>query len=309
MNRNAFGRSCFCLSARGRARNPAGRLTPSRGRAHNRAVQRSGIEAPVAMVRRIVASEDAIAEAAAEVFPLAAGRVCRQRRFPHVFDANVVRHPRLDGGSIDRDLALLASPLRAIGARHLQIACDGAPLSDAIITALRDRGFVRDRLLAMVLPGAPARDAARDVAVRAIADDAPSEWYERTMDRLSREEPWYTPLVAREIIDSLETKAAAGALDLFVAVRAGEPVGAVGLALGARETAGVAAIVTVGTVPEARGRGVGQTMVVRLAERARAAGCDLVYLIARAADTPKDMYRKLGFAVAFGFDVWLRPPA
>ena len=35
---------------------------------------------------------------------------------------------------------------------------------------------------------------------------------------------------------------------------------------------------------------------------------DLVYLIARAEDSPKDMYRKLGFHAELGFDVWLRLP-
>ena len=33
-----------------------------------------------------------------------------------------------------------------------------------------------------------------------------------------------------------------------------------------------------------------------------------MYLIARADDTPKEMYRKLGFETVFSFEVWLRPP-
>jgi hypothetical protein len=33
-----------------------------------------------------------------------------------------------------------------------------------------------------------------------------------------------------------------------------------------------------------------------------------VYLIARADDSPKEMYKKLGFRVELGFDVWLRLP-
>ena len=249
-----------------------------------------------------------MAQAAAEIFPLDAGQVLRQRRFPHVFDANVVRHPRLESALLDQQLILLATPLRSIGARHLQLSCDGAPLDDRLAAELRARGFVRDRLLAMVLPALPARAAAEDVSVRSVPGEAPMAWYAEAMDRLSREEPWYTPLVSREIIGSLQSKAEAGALSLFVAVRNERPVGAVGLGMGSGSAAGVAAIVTVGTVPEARGRRVGQTMVVRLVERARAAGCDLIYLVARAADTPKEMYRKLGFAVAFGFDVWLLPP-
>ena len=271
-------------------------------------MQRFGHEMPAAVVRRIVACEDAIAEAAAEVFPLAAGRVCRQRRFPHVFDANVIRHPRLEPVGLDRDLAALEWPLRASGSRHLQISCDGAPLDERVALGLRERGFTRDRLVAMVLPGDISRSAAPDVDVRRIPDEAPTSSYEQAMDLLSREEPWYSPLVSREIIGSLVSKAEAGALQLFVALREGQPVGAVGLAIGGGSATGVAAIVTVGTIPEARGNRVAQTMVVRLVERARAAQSDLVYLVARAADTPKDMYRKFGFAVAFGFDVWLRPP-
>jgi ribosomal protein S18 acetylase RimI-like enzyme len=261
-----------------------------------------------ALLDRIVASEDRIAQASAEVCWLAEGQVCRQRRFPHVFDANVVRHPRLSEQGLDEAIERLAAPLREIGARHIQVACDAAPLPDGLAKQLRARGFVCDRLLAMVLPGAPARSAPDEVGILQVGVEAPAEWYAQTMDRMSREEPWYTPAVSREIIGSLEAKARVGALELYVASLERRPAGAAGLAVGEGPAAGVAAIVTVGTVPESRQRGVGQGLVVTLAERARARGCDLVYLVARAGDTPKDMYRKFGFTVAFGFDVWLRPP-
>jgi ribosomal protein S18 acetylase RimI-like enzyme len=260
---------------------------------------------------RVVAAEDRLAEAASEVFALSAGRVIRQPQFPHVFDANLVRHPQFHSGlasDVDEALALLSAPLRAIGARHLQLTCDGAQLPDSVRAALRGRGFLCDRLLAMVLPGRAARPASPEVEVLAVPDEAPLDWYADTMDRMSREEPWYSPPVSREIIGSLAAKAEVGALALHVARLDGRPVGAAGLAIGDGAATGVASIVTVGTVPEARQRKVAQSLVVRLAERARAARCDLVYLIARADDTPKELYRKLGFEVAFAFDVWLRPP-
>ncbi len=273
----------------------------------DRAVQQSAA-IPHPLVERIVASEDRMAQAAAEVHLLDVGQVCRQRAYPHVFDANVVRRPRLDPDTVDDAIRRLQTPLRAIGARHLQIACDGAPVSDGLAEALAARGFVRDRLLAMVLAGPIQREPLPEVSVLAVGSEAPRRWYADTMDRMSREEPWYTPAVAREIVGSLESKAQAGVLSLYVAAVGGRPVGAIGLSIGEGATEGVAAIVTVGTIPEARGRGVAQTMVAKLAAKARAAGCDLVYLVARASDTPRDMYRKFGFGVAFGFDVWLRPP-
>jgi hypothetical protein len=261
---------------------------------------------PSAVVDRIVAHEDRLAEAASQVFVLSSGRVIRQPAFPHVFDANVIRHPRLDLVDVDGTLHRLGAPLRAIGARHLQLVCDAEPLPDGMKAALRARGFLCDRLLAMRLPGAPSRRASPEVEVCAVPSAATPAEYADTMERMTREEPWYSPPVSREIIGSLEAKAATGVMRLHVARLGGRASGAAGLSIDAE--ARVASVLTVGTVAEARNRQVAQTMVVTLAERAFAAGCDLVYLLARADDTPKEMYRKFGFEVSFGFEVWLRPP-
>ena len=259
-----------------------------------------------ALVERIVVNEDRLAEAASEVFITSAGRVIRQARFPHVFDANVVRRPRLDPHDLDGTLSRLEAPLRAVGARHLQLSCDGAALPEPLRAALRTRRFLCDRLLAMWLPGAPARRPLPEVEVLRVPDGAPRASYAEVMERMSREEPWYSPLVAREIVGSLEAKAHAGAITLHVARVEGCDAGAAGLSI---DRAGrVGAVLTVGTLPEWRNRGVAQSLVLTLVAQARAAGCDLVYLLARADDTPKDMYRKFGFETAFGFEVWLRPP-
>ena len=120
------------------------------------------------------------------------------------------------------------------------------------------------------------------------------------LERLLKENGLPTRVAAAP--DAIEMIASHESVDAVMAAI----VGAAGLAMDAER--GIAAITTVGTVPEARHRGVAQALVVTLAERAQAAGCDLVYLVARAEDTPKEMYRKLGFEVVHGFDVWLRPP-
>jgi ribosomal protein S18 acetylase RimI-like enzyme len=251
-------------------------------------------------------SEDRLAEAAAEVLMFPEGNVVRQAAFPHVFDANLVRHPRLLPVDLDATLSRLALPLREVGVRHLQITCDAGPLADELRAALRARRMGCEVLLAMALAGRPARRAPAEVKVMGARREAPRAWFAQAMERMSREEPWYSPSVAREIVGSVEAKERAGVLELFVAGLDGRPVGAAGVAIDAE--AGVAAICSVGTIPEARHRGVAQALVVGLAERALDAGCDLVYLIARADDTPKDMYRKFGFEVVHRFEVWLRPP-
>lgn len=56
-----------------------------------------------------------------------------------------------------------------------------------------------------------------------------------------------------------------------------------------------AAIEAVMTAPDARGRGVAGSLVADAIRRARDAGCDLVWLYARADDWPRQWYARLGF--------------
>ncbi len=255
------------------------------------------------VAERISLAEDALAEAGAEVIRLDIGRVIRQPAFPHVYDANLVRRPRLREHGLDEALERLQQPLRAVGARHLQLTLDGADVPDDLGPLLRRRGFVRDRLIAMIGDSTPERRRQPNVRLRAVPGEAGWEQFAWAMDRMNREEAWYAPSVSREIVGSLRHKSERGALELFVADRDGRMVGTIGLA----RSRGVASILSVGTLPEARRRGVGSTMVLDMLDRARKSA-DLVYLIARADDSPKEMYRKLGFRVELGFDVWLWLP-
>jgi ribosomal protein S18 acetylase RimI-like enzyme len=253
---------------------------------------------------RISLAEDALAEAGAEVFPLSSGRVIRQAAFPHVYDANLVRRARLREETLDDALEQLSAPLRAVGARHLQLTLDGADVPETVGPLLRRRGFVRDRLLAMAIDGPLLRQRATGVKLKRVPEEAPWDAFAFAMDRMNREEAWYAPSVSMEIVGSMRAKSERGALEVFVAERDRRVVGTVGLAL----HRGVGSVFSVGTLPDARRRGVGRTLVVDAVERARQAGAQLVYLIARADDSPKDMYRKIGFHVEMSFDVWLRLP-
>jgi ribosomal protein S18 acetylase RimI-like enzyme len=265
------------------------------------------------VAERIALAEDTLAEAGAEVLRLPHGRVIRQAAFPHVYDANLVRRPRLRADGLDAALEELAAPLRAIGARHLQISTDGGDVPPTLAHELRRRGFSADRLVAMTIDGPALLGRTPGVRVRRVPTEASWDAFAYAMDRMNREEAWYAPAVSREIVGSLRRKAEVGALTLFVAERDGRFVGTVGLARDRR----VASIVSVGTLPEARRQGIGTTMVVDMVDRARrprhhgddgAEPAELVYLIARADDTPKDLYRRIGFRVEIGFDVWLRLP-
>lgn len=256
------------------------------------------------IAERISLAEDALAAASAELFELDVGRVIRQPAFPHVYDANLVRRARLRVETLDQSLRRLAAPLEQVGARHLQLSLDGADVPDAVGLLLRRRGFGRERLLAMTLPGAAHGAPDPEVCLLEVPSESAWERFVYAMDRMNREEAWYAPSVSLEIVGSMRAKHERGAIRIFIAVRDGRVVGAVGMGLFDR----TASVLSVGTLPHARGQGVGRTLVLGVVERARALGADLIYLVARADDSPQQMYCKLGFEVCFGFDVWLRPP-
>ncbi len=157
-------------------------------------------------IDRILASEDGLASAAAERIVLDAGEVYFQRAFPHVFDANVVRHPHLEPDQLDGRLDRVRRELVAAGVGHLQLVFDPPPISSRLGVALEQRGFVRDPLLAMVLTGAPKRVAAPEIEVRAVGPEAPFGWYADILDEMTRHEPWYSRAVVREIVGSIASK-------------------------------------------------------------------------------------------------------
>ncbi len=71
---------------------------------------------------------------------------------------------------------------------------------------------------------------------------------------------------------------------------------------------GVGEIDNVHTFVRSRGRGVASTLVRRAVEEGRAAGADLVFLIADDADWPKELYAKLGFGPLGRTWQFRRPP-
>jgi ribosomal protein S18 acetylase RimI-like enzyme len=64
----------------------------------------------------------------------------------------------------------------------------------------------------------------------------------------------------------------------------------------------------VGTLPEHRGKGYATAVILGAIEQARASGADFVFLVADAADRPKELYRKLGFDELGHYTKFFTPP-
>jgi ribosomal protein S18 acetylase RimI-like enzyme len=115
--------------------------------------------------------------------------------------------------------------------------------------------------------------------------------------------PWGTPEVARQLMASRELLPYPPRD--YAVFEGGRPVSWVYCASDGR----VAQVEALATDPAFRGRGHARALVLRAAEDARRAGADLVFLVADAADWPKDLYRRLGFDEIGLYAKFLRAPA
>jgi uncharacterized protein (DUF952 family)/ribosomal protein S18 acetylase RimI-like enzyme len=104
------------------------------------------------------------------------------------------------------------------------------------------------------------------------------------------------PGVGDAVVDDLlrrESFADAHVRVVDLAVLGGDGVPVAGTQL--RIDGATAAVEAVQTDPAVRGRGYARALVLDAVRRARASGCDLVWLIARAEDWPRHWYARIGF--------------
>lgn len=183
------------------------------------------------------------------------------------------------------DLAREAEAIQgAAGLEHRLLFFRDAALGDRFARELLPLGWRRDRHVLMAHRRAPVRPA--DTSIVSEVTDA---ILRPARGRQIRSYPWGTREVARQLLDAklripVETH--------FFAVLVDGAVASYGdLYL----DGDIAQVEDVATTPECRGRGYASAVVLRAVEEARAAGAELVFLVADADDWPKELYRRLGF--------------
>jgi ribosomal protein S18 acetylase RimI-like enzyme len=208
-------------------------------------------------------------------------------RFPVRWDSNLLWiEGSLDGASAD-DLADEADRiLGAAGLTHRQVLIDDDAAAERLAGGFAERGYHRDRLLAMVLRRGSDRGAR--TPVREVDADTFVPIVEAAT---RREEPATSDAVVRQLAGFRRVVAQDLGARFFVADADGVPAARAEL----YASDGVAQIEDVGTLSEYRGRGLASAVVLHAIAEARALGADLVFLHADDADWPKDWYAKLGF--------------
>lgn len=254
-----------------------------------------GLPSPGDFAARARLFDPALAQRrAAAVVPVNGGIAVLDPRFPASYEHNSL----WVGGTWDAT-TVAAEADRVLGGAAL--IHRRAVLDDpATAIALASRGWQVQELRLMVYGGSWV--AERSTRVVPVTHEIVSRLWERSW---RRELPRLDDDEVRQLLDR-ETVADAvlRVVDLAVLDGRGEPIASTQL----RIDGATAAIEAVMTDPAHRRAGLAGALVLDAIARARAAGCDVVFLVAAAGDWPHHWYTRLGFIdVGTRFEATLSP--
>jgi ribosomal protein S18 acetylase RimI-like enzyme len=223
--------------------------------------------------------------AGSRVKPFRFGTAIFTPELPLRHDSNYLLVENLPDGISPAELVEEAERVQGAGGlEHRLLLFRDASLGERFAPELVSLGWRRDHHVLM----AQRRQPERAVDTRIVSEVTEAALRDAREHQI-RSYPWGTPEVARQLLDA---KRRIPVRARFFAVLADGAVASYGdLYIDAK----IAQVEDVATVPEQRGRGYASAVVLRAVEEARAAGAELVFLVADAEDWPKELYRRLGF--------------
>lgn len=219
-----------------------------------------------------------------EPFPW--GRALYRDDLPQRYYSNFVRIEQpLAGVQVDDLVRATDRALEGLGHRQIQVDDEGD--GARIAPALAERGYKADHSAMLALRRDPDRPGELELVDEVHEAEA---------------RPFFVEVYRREL-----TGADAAFVDRFADFRRVVQEAANGRFFAQRVDGllaglcelylvdGVAEVEHVDTLEEFRGRGVARNVVLRAVHEARAAGAELVVIVADLEDWPLELYRRLGF--------------
>jgi ribosomal protein S18 acetylase RimI-like enzyme len=204
---------------------------------------------------------------------------------PLRYDSNYLLVETVPADLTAADLAEEAERLQGrAGLPHRLLFFRDARLAERLAPELIDSGWRFERHVFMAHRRPAERGADTSIVAEVTADVIRA-----ARERQIRSYPWGTAELAQQLLDAkahipVETR-------FFAVLVDGDVASYSDLYL----NGDIAQVEDVATVPEHRERGYASAVVLRAVEEARAAGAELVFLVADADDWPKKLYRRLGF--------------
>jgi len=237
---------------------------------------------------------------AEEIVPAAHGRALLVPSLPRVFYAN---HFSVDPGakvSAAEIVEELEPTFTAAGLAHRSVSIDDG-LGGEVASQFARLGWQVEELLVM-----PHDGPTPDVDISAVTEvgwrDLEPYWAAgmRSSPEITDEDE------VRQLVAGQVRRQVAVDVRYFAARQDGEITSYCELFSDGK----TGQIESVMTLEPFRNRGFAKAVVVRALAESRSAGNDLTFLMAEAADWPKELYRKLGFETEFSvWDFLLRPPS
>jgi ribosomal protein S18 acetylase RimI-like enzyme len=258
------------------------------------------VAAEVELERALAFCRELAVRCAVQVQVLPWGVALANDELPSVWDLNLVW---LDAVPADVTAERLANDVDAVQQAfpHRQVVVADGAAGARLAEGFAALGWEVDVVLVMTATPAPGHDAGGQTVIevdepgqREYRDEWVREWPE------SSSEDAVAQLLAhkRIVAGAIETR-------FFLGLADGKAVSACELYV--RD--GIGQIEDVGTLRRYRGRGLARALVLHALGEARAAGCDLVFLLADDEDWPKDFYGRLGFVPVGRYFAFLRKPA
>jgi ribosomal protein S18 acetylase RimI-like enzyme len=204
---------------------------------------------------------------------------------PLRYDSNYLLVERVPADVTATELAEEAERVQGgAGLPHRLLFFRDVELGERFAPQFQEAGWRYERHVLM----AHRRPSERETSAATVTE-VTADVIRPARERQIRSYSWGTPDVARQLLDA---KAHVPVETRFFAVLVNGGVASyTDLYLGGD----VAQVEDVATMPEHRERGYASAVVMRAVTEARAAGAELIFLVADAEDWPKELYRRLGF--------------
>jgi ribosomal protein S18 acetylase RimI-like enzyme len=238
-----------------------------------------------AELARIVTMQRWVEEATAtRVEPWRFGSAVFTDDFPARYDSNFLRVEKPVGTATPGELAAEADRLQA-HLSHREVIVEDVDAGARLAAGFRELGYVVERLAYMAL-----RTESSDVPALPVREVSP-QLLRPTLLAVNLAMDGMAPADAEMLADFRPVSAERAGARYFAVELDGVLASYCELYL----HDGAAQVEDVNTLEAFRNRGAGRAVVLAAIAEARAAGADLVWLLADADDWPQHLYAKLGF--------------
>lgn len=229
-----------------------------------------------------------------EQFEAEGGTWVRDREFPSIYDANhVTAISASSAGDVERLITRAEEEFAHCNHRRFHVDFRTSPL---VTARLALDGYTRDDTLLMVLEGA-LQGSPKDIDIRPIESEQcweayaslkAADWAEH---RQTLPEPRPGPEIGEGFVHIYRRKSPD--VRYFLAYMEGRPVAFFSSWPG---IGGIGQVEDLFTTPEYRHRGIATSLIHHCVQDCRERGAKRVVIACSPTDTPKNMYRAMGFA-------------